>query len=113
MRKPALKVEPTYDLAEIAQAYKVSYSYIWNEVNANRLKAAQKGLKLVSTQAEINDWWNARHERQADRRAGRVARRDQRGKAPTKAKAKTNYRPDVDDDIARALGLQAKTKAGV
>ena len=105
MNKPELKVEPTWSLAQIATAYEVSYSHLQMESARGNLKTARKGRKLVSTQAEITAWWNARHEREADARAGRVARRDQQGKQPRPIKVKTDYRPDVDDDIAAELGL--------
>lgn len=103
--KPKLKVEPGYSLREIAAAYEVSYTHLQMENAKGNLKTARKGRRLVSTQTEIDAWWNARHERQADARAGRVARRDQQGKEPRRVKAKTDYKPDVDEDIRRELGL--------
>lgn len=109
--KPAIQLEPTFTYQEAADALGVSLTLIKREAAANRLKHRRKGRFCVVTQADIDAWWAAQYERSADKRAGRVARRDQRGEvSPTKSKRKreNDYTPQADRDILSRLGLPTK-----
>lgn len=107
MTKPVLTPEPTYTYAEIAEAYSVSYSSVVRAVADGSLKAARQGRCKKASRSDIDAWWSTRHEREADRRAGRTTRRDQRGIEPRKTKAKSTYVPKADRDVLETLGLEA------
>jgi len=109
--RPKIQLEPTYTYEEVAEALGVSLALIKREAAANRLKHRRKGRYMVCTQQDIDGWWAGQYERSADKRAGRVTRRDQREEVtanPNKRGKVESYQPQVDADILSRLGLPTK-----
>ncbi len=63
---------------------------------------------MVCSQADITAWQQALYEREADRRVGRMARRDQKPAPKQKAGRSNAYKPNADLDILSSLGLPTK-----
>lgn len=104
--KRKIRLEPTYTYEEVATSIGVSISLIQKESANGRLRATRLGRRMVITQRDLDDWWQQRHDRQADARATRVTRKDQRPVSP--AKSKKAYRPQASDYILEGLGLPTK-----
>lgn len=101
---PTLRLEPTFTYEQVAEVLNVSVSLIQKESASGRLRARRLGRRMVVTQRDLDAWWEGRYDQQADVKAARVTRKDQRPKsvkaAPREVKA--------DPDILEALGLTPK-----
>lgn len=105
--RPAIQLEPTFTYEEVAAATGFSLSFVRREAGEGHLKHRPQGRRMVCTQRHVDNWLQDLEERQEDKRAARVTRRDQKGRAQPKPRRKPvkAYTPQADSDILANLGI--------